>query len=90
IFNKKPTTDDLKKFESFVGLLKLIKKYCDEIRIKKIANEFVDLIFGDSSRSLYRNDNKKDQEEKRTALNTLVDVLNLKIDDYDTIIKNGS
>ena len=87
IFNKKPIGDDLKNFESFVGLIKLIKKYCDEIRIKKIANEFVDLIFGDGSRSLYRNDNKKDQEEKRIALNTLIDVLNLKIDDYDTIIK---
>ena len=87
IFNKKPTTDDLKNFESFVGLIKLIKKYCDEIQIKKIVNEFVDLVFGDSSRSLYRNDDKKDKEEKIIALNTLIDAFNLKIDKYKSIIK---
>ena len=87
IFSKSPDQNDLKNFQSFVGLLQLIKKYFVETRIKKIANEFVDLIFGKNSRSLYRNDDKKDKEEKMIALNMLINILNLKINDYDTIIK---
>jgi len=45
VFEKKPTPVEKKDFHSFVGILKLMKKYLDNDTIKMVYNNFMDIIW---------------------------------------------
>jgi len=69
LFNKKPNTSDIENFKSFIGLIKLIKKYVtDQKETETIFNTFFNLIFGKSASGMYINDPEKDYSTKIIAL----------------------
>lgn len=45
VFEKKPTPVEKKDFHSFVGILKLMKKYLDSNTIEKVFQNFMDIIW---------------------------------------------
>jgi hypothetical protein len=65
----KPVSAEIKLMSSFVGLLKLIKRYHkNKNDIKKIGAGFTRLLFGPGAQVLYRNDMERDRAEKLAAL----------------------
>jgi hypothetical protein len=65
IFGKKPTQNELKKFNSFVGMLELMKKHLDKNVIERFFKLLVDKsLFGNGAQGLERNNPNGDKEIK--------------------------
>ena len=76
-----PSSAEIKSMSSFVGLLKLTKKYHkNKNDIKKIGAGFTRLLFGPGAQVLYRNDLERDKAEKLAALRYFDKVLPCAID----------
>ena len=80
IFGKRLKRSDLKKistqFDSFTGLLAVMKKYLSAQERQVVANKFREKIIGTDeqgrrAQELYKGDAKKDRTEKLTAYNLL-------------------
>ena len=98
IFNMRISPRDLKKisgqFDSFTGLLAIIKKYCDQNERQKIADKFREKIIGVDefdrrAQELYKGDAEKDRTEKLTAYNLLRKTLGVQApSDFDNMLQS--
>lgn len=77
-FGKDPSAEDLKKMNSFTGLIQLIKKVFKADDQKKIADGFARTLWGPGAQGLYRGDPQKDAEEKNGMMKILLNELGLK------------
>lgn len=84
-FDQIPTNAELKDMSSFIGTLSLIKQYKNS-DIKKIADAFVDKLWGTNAQVLYRNDKAKDYKEKIIAMKILCDELGVDINQFNDMI----
>ena len=90
-FGRAPSQDDLKKIGSFTGLISLIKKNFKPEDQQKMADGFARTLWGPNAQGLYRDDPKKDAEEKSGMMNVLLKELGLKDkykEDRDEFYKN--
>jgi len=71
-FNKDASAADLKKLNSFTGLIELIKENFKSADQKKIADGFARTLWGPGAQGLYRADPQKDAEEKNTMMAILL------------------
>ena len=65
----------LKKLDSFVGLVELIKTYHTEQQQTILAKRFIDLVYDTTRYPLYVRDFSRDRIEKETAINYLINHL---------------
>lgn len=72
-----PTSDDLNKFQSFVGLVDLMKKHFDKDQQKKVVEGFAELCWGKGGQQLERDNPEADNEIKTTAVDYLLTKLGL-------------
>lgn len=72
LFGHTPTTAELKQFESFVGVLKLIKKYFSPSEIDNVVLGFSLLLWDKGAQRLVRGNPKEDYETKRAAYDLLL------------------
>lgn len=63
------------KFWSFVGIVELMKDYLDPQEQTKVADDFINIVFGPGAQRLYADDLKKDLEEKNAAVNKMYEIL---------------
>ncbi|EAI0948228.1 hypothetical protein E1I37_09875, partial [Campylobacter coli] len=63
---------------SFIGVVKLMKKHCDEKTIKLTQERFFDIIFGMPAQFIEPNDLKLDRQVKSTAYNYFLKELRLR------------
>lgn len=68
----------LKDLHSFIGVVKLMKKHCDEKTIKLTQERFFDIIFGMPAQFIEPNDLKLDRQVKLTAYNYFLKELRLR------------
>lgn len=83
LFDKQSSVSDLKQFESFTGLLKLIKKYLKPEQIDNTIERFVNLMFDEKAQGIYKDDPEQDKKEKMTALTLLCKTFNKNIEDFE-------
>lgn len=83
-FGGAPSTAELKKFSSFTGLIELIKQKLPKSDWVKIADGFVNTLWGAGAQGLYRGDASKDNEEKTVMVSILCDELGVKPEKYAT------
>lgn len=70
-FAKDSSNSEIEKMHSFVGLLELIKKNFSKEDVELTMNSFVNLLWGDKSKTLDK-DHKKDIELKMAPYNLLI------------------
>lgn len=85
-FGVKANGKELKDMESFVGLIKLIKKYKTKDDHKKIFDGFINTMWGKQAQGLYRNDPQKDLDEKMKIVKFLESELGLSIKGKEQLI----
>jgi hypothetical protein len=78
LFDKKPDSSELKKFESFVGILELIKKYFNPNAIDNVILGFALLLWDTNAQGLVRGNPKEDLETKNVAFDMMLDKLGKK------------
>lgn len=78
LFKQTPSETDLKDFNSFLGLLRLIKKYFNKQEQLKIIKEFIYLLFHENLRLLSVEGSHVDQQEKSIALKEMLDFFKLR------------
>lgn len=78
LFGKEPEGSELKDFESFVGTLKLIKKYFSTKEVENVIFGFGSLLWGKGAQGLVRGDPKEDYETKRVAYDLMLKTLGKK------------
>lgn len=83
-FGAAPSRSDLKKFGSFTGLIDLIKTKLPKEDWVKIADGFVNTLWGAGAQGLYRGDGLKDNEEKTAMVSILCDELGVSSTKYAT------
>lgn len=77
-FGKEQTSElNPKNMGSFVGLADMIKKTRSADDCLKVMNGFVNTIWGKGAQKLYRDNDKKDEKEKKTAFQVLAHILNV-------------
>ena len=65
IFKKKPNSSDMSDFKSFVGLIKLAKKYLTKKQMKVAFEQLITVnLFGSAAQQLERSDSRKDAQVK--------------------------
>jgi len=88
LFRKKPGKTDRDLFNSFVGIIELVKKYFNKKQQQKFVNAFVEFIWGKNAQKLYRGNPLQDAEVKNAAMNYIEKKLKIKKSKYDSIINN--
>lgn len=63
------------KFWSFVGIAELMRDYLDPQEQNKVADNFINIVFGPAAQRLYADDLRKDLEEKNAAVNKMYEIL---------------
>ena len=81
-FGQIPTASELKQMNSFIGTLDLIKQYMSS-DTGKIADKFVDKLWGVGAQGLYKNNPSQDLMEKSAALSILCAEFGLTPKKYD-------
>lgn len=88
-FGVKGSTEEIDQMSSFVGLIKLMKKYMNKADQKKVLDGFVNLLWGKGSQSLVRGDLRADYDTKLVAFNYITNELSLgSIDEYRSLISD--
>jgi hypothetical protein len=72
LFGRKPTAEDLKLQQSFVGTLQLANKYLDEQGREEAAKRFLDICFGPGAQMLTANDPVRDRDTKFAAVDAML------------------
>ena len=83
-FDKIPTNSELKDMSSFIGTLSLIKQHKNS-DIKKIADAFVDKLWGTNAQGLYRGNPSQDLNEKTAAILMMCTEFGLHPKQYDDL-----
>lgn len=78
LFGTEPKGSDLEQFESFVGTLKLIKKYFTASEIDNVVLGFSLLLWGKGAQGLVRGNPKEDYETKKAAYDIMLKELGRK------------
>lgn len=67
------------KFWSFVGIVELMKDYLNPNEQQQVADNFLDIVFGDRAVLLYKKPEqyKQDLEEKNAAINKMYEILEI-------------
>ena len=87
LFKKKPSEADIKNFNSFTGIVQLVKKYFKSEQQKKIISAFVDFIWGRGAQKLYKGDPAQDMKVKLAAVKYIEKELKTDIQkQYSTLI----
>jgi hypothetical protein len=78
-YGKNPDEEELKMFHSFIGNLKLMKKYLDKEIVKSVFDKFMEIIFGELAQEIEQGKfedgiNVKDFEVKKSAYDEFVKV----------------
>lgn len=86
MFGEEPDNEDRKDFNSFTGLLKLLKKYQGKSKVpdleNKIYDQFLDKLYSPAAQMLYKRDsrnpkgeiNERDFSTKQAAVNKIQDM----------------
>lgn len=82
LFGKEPKGKDLELFESYGGLLTLIKRYLEPGQQENVINRFVNLLFEEGAQGMYKGNPEQDREEKELALGLLLKTFNKPLDLY--------
>lgn len=82
-FNEIPSSQELKQFDSFSGLVSLVKRNYQKSDWGKIVDGFVHTLFGAGAQGIYRGDPEKDYKEKMIALNYICKELAIDARQYD-------
>ena len=82
------TNENFSKFYSFVGLVDLLKLYCDKETIKKVQKSYFRLLFGDKSQVIELYDPKSDCIVKMKGYNYFLEKLNLKHPNLDNDVNH--
>jgi hypothetical protein len=85
LFKVDPSKKDMQMFDSFVGIISLLKKYMKKKQVQDIFDEFIVKIWGKGGQKMYRNDPLKDLEQKSIAFNYFKKQLNVKSKDADKL-----
>ena len=98
LFGKRIKKGEFKKlsssFDSFTGLLNIMRGYLTQEEKQRVANKFREKIIGDDSagrraQELYKGDPEKDRAEKMTAYNLLMKTLGVEPSDgFDQMAKD--
>lgn len=98
IFGKRIKKSELKKistsFDSYIGLLDVMRRYLDREEQQRVANKFREKIIGDDeigrrAQELYKGDPDKDRTEKMTAYNLMIKTLGVQPPDgFDQMLKD--
>lgn len=87
LFSSKPSKADLKDFNSFSGLLSLMKRKLNPEQINKTIQNFADLLLGKKEQFMYKDNKEKDKVDKMKAFSLLLSTFNKPISPFDEIIK---
>lgn len=63
------------KFWSYTGIVELMKDYLDPREQQKVADGFLEIVFGKGSQRLYKDSLKQDLQEKNAAVNKMYEIL---------------
>jgi len=85
-FGHAPSKDEKQLMWSFTGLLELIRNHFDQSTKIKIADGFMNTLWGKGAQTLYRDDPEKDLNEKTEMANVMVRELNLNIKRWSNLI----
>lgn len=77
LFGKLPQNDDLEKFESFVGVLELVKKHYKPKDVENVGLGFAMLLWEESAQGLVRDDPDEDYASKRIAFNLMLNIFQM-------------
>lgn len=86
-FNRTPSKQDIEEMGSFLGLIRLIKKYIDPKDHKKIIDGFAYKLWGIKAQGLYRDDKERDFHEKMIMMKNLTNNLGGDINKYSDMIE---
>jgi hypothetical protein len=87
-FGHSPSSDELKQFSSFTGLIDLIQKNLPKSSWKPIVTGFAYTLWGDSAQGLYRGDPDKDLNEKNVMIGVITKKLGGSVKDFDEMKKS--
>lgn len=71
LIGKQPSTQDRQDFDSFTGLLDMLKRHFTKVELKKVGDGFTNALWGKGRQALYRGDQNRDLEEKTVAFNLM-------------------
>lgn len=71
LFGKNGSANELKKMESFLGMLEIIDKYYSKEDIQKVFDRFIDLMWGEKAQKI-ENDDNLDFDVKKSAYDAFV------------------
>lgn len=77
LFRIVPTTEDLKKFKSFIGVVQLLDQELDGSQQSLVADEFLKRCWGKGAQQLTRDDPEADARAKWAAVELLADELKM-------------
>jgi len=78
LFKKSPSKSDIKNFNSFIGIIDLVKKNFSAKEAAKFNKAFTEFLFGKGAQKLYRGRPDKDAEVKMAAINHIEKELKIK------------
>jgi hypothetical protein len=81
LFGSAPTSGELDKFSSFVGLLELINKYMTPAEKQKVVIGFAHSLWSPGAQGIYRGDPEADHKDKMTAFTKMVSSLKVSYDE---------
>ena len=89
-FKRKPTKAELGEqgMGSYLGVLKLIKKYVPQNEMIRVADGMAHLLWGASAQNMYRNDNDRDLKEKTVMMMHMAEATGQDLNRWDHLI-NG-
>lgn len=77
-----------KDFWSFIGVANLIKNSLSAEDKASTVSAFADKLFAKGAQGLYKNDPEKDRKEKTVAMRKLIDILETKPDNLESLISD--
>lgn len=86
LFKKKGSSKDIKNFNSFTGIVDMVKKYFNKTQQKKFVLAFVEFIWGVRAQKLYRDDPVTDNTMKSAAYDYIEKTLGFPKKSYSKMI----
>ncbi len=86
LFHKKATKNDIENFNSFIGVIKMVKKYFDKKQQKDFVDAYIEFLFGAHAQKLYRGDPVTDNTVKKASIDHIEKILKIDMKQYNKII----
>ena len=72
VYGSKPTAQDLKLQQSFVGTIDLMNRYLDDQQRETVAQQFIDILFGSAAQMITKDDPVRDRDTKLAAIDIML------------------